>query len=257
MDLLRSTWEDVEAYLGRSKGIIVPLGSIEQHGPTGLIGTDVICPQAIADGIADAADALVGPAIAFGVCPFNLSFPGTISTSATTLMALVSDYVRSLARQGFERFYFLNGHGGNVAPLRSAFQDLHAAESFDARGNAGGVRLRLRNWWEYPRVNRMRRELYGEWEGMHATPSEIAITQALHGEHVPAHAMTPPEKLSDDFLRDHAGDQHGNAEEHRRRFPDGRVGSDPTLARPEHGRQLLAAAIAEGNEDYRVFLGEP
>jgi creatinine amidohydrolase len=257
MDLLRSTWEDVEAYLERSKGIVVPLGSIEQHGPTGLIGTDVICPQAIADGIAEAASTLVGPAIAFGVCPFNLAFPGTISTRATTLMALVEDYVRSLARQGFERFYFLNGHGGNVAPLRAAFQDLHSAESFDARGGVGRLRLRLRSWWEYPNTNRMRRELYGEWEGMHATPSEIAITQALHGRRVPVQGMAPPKSLSDAFLRDHAGDQHGSAEEHRRRFPDGRVGSDPTLATPEHGRQLLAAAIADGIEDYRTFLGEP
>jgi creatinine amidohydrolase len=255
MDLLRSTWKDVEAYLERSKGIIVPLGSIEQHGPTGLIGTDVICPQEIANGIAEAASTLVGPAIAFGVCPFNLAFPGTISTRATTLMALVEDYVRSLALQGFERFYFLNGHGGNIAPLRAAFQDLHATESFDARGSVS--HMRLRNWWEYPSVNRMRRELYGEWEGIHATPSEIAITQALHGERVVAQAMAPPKRLSDTFLRDHAGDQHGNAEEHRRRFPDGRVGSDPTLAKPEHGRQFLAAAIADGIEDYRAFLGEP
>jgi creatinine amidohydrolase len=257
MDLLQSTWEDVEAYLEHSKGVIIPLGSIEQHGPTGLIGTDVICPQAIASGIAEAAGTLVGPAIAFGVCPFNLAFPGTISTRSTTLMALVEDYVRSLARQGFERFYFLNGHGGNIAPLRAAFQDLHVGENFDARGSVGRLRLRLRSWWEYPSVDRTRRALYGEWEGMHATPSEIAITQALHGERAVAHAIAPPLRLSDTVLRDHAGDQHGNAEEHRRRFPDGRVGSDPTLAKPEHGRQLLAAAIADGTEDYRTFLGEP
>ena len=257
MDLLRSTWNDVEAYLERSKGVIIPLGSIEQHGPTGLIGTDVICPQAIADGIAEASGALVGPAIAFGVCPFNLAFPGTISTRATTLMALVEDYVRSLARQGFERFYFLNGHGGNIAPLRAAFQDLHTAESFEAGGDSGRLRLRLRSWWEYPSADKMRRALYGEWEGMHATPSEIAITQALHGERLAAQAVAAPKKLSDAFLRDHAGDQHGSAEEHRRRFPDGRVGSDPALARPEHGEKLLAAAIADGTEDYRAFLAEP
>jgi creatinine amidohydrolase len=108
----------------------------------------------------------------------------------------------------------------------------------------------------------MRRDLYGEWEGMHATPSEIAVTMAVHGERAsarpkPKRGPSAPERLSEEFLRDHAGDQHGGAEEHRRRFPDGRVGSDPSLARPEHGRALLAAAVADGIADYRAFLGEP
>jgi creatinine amidohydrolase len=257
MDLLLSTWKDVEAYLGRSKGIIVPLGSIEQHGPNGLIGTDLICPKAIAEGIAGAADALVGPAIAFGVSPFNLAFPGTISTRAATLMSLLEDYVRSLARQGFERFYFLNGHGGNIGPLQAACQDLHAARSFASGAEVDRMRFRVRSWWEYPTVSKMRRELYGEWEGMHATPSEIAVTQALYPDHVQARAMSRPRGLSAEFLRDHAGDNHDGAEEHRRRFPDGRVGSDPSLAKPEHGHRLLAAAVADGLGDYRAFLVEP
>jgi creatinine amidohydrolase len=257
MDLLRSTWKDIEAYLGRSQGIIVALGSIEQHGPNGLIGTDVICSQAIAQGIARTADALVGPAIAFGVCPFNLAFPGTISTRAATFMALIEDYVRSLARQGFERFYFLNGHGGNIGPVQAACQDLHAARSFNAQAQADRMRFRLRSWWEYPAVSRMRRELYGEWEGMHATPSEIAITQALHPDRARTPEMSPPRKLSEEFLRAHAGDSHDGAQEHRARFPDGRVGSDPSLARPEDGRALIAAAVADGIDDYRAFLGEP
>jgi creatinine amidohydrolase len=254
MDLLLSAWNEVEAYLGRSKAIIVPIGSTEQHGPTGLIGTDVICPKAIADGIAAAADALVGPAIPFGVCPFNLAFPGTISTRAATLMALLEDYVTSLVRQGFERFYLLNGHGGNIGAVRAACHDLHAERSSAA---ADRIRFRLRNWWEYPSVNTIRRDLYGEWEGMHATPSEIAITQALYPDHVHVRQMPLPEKLSAEFLRDHAGDNHNGADDHRRRFPDGRVGSDPTLAKPEHGHRLLAAAVADGLNDYRAFLAEP
>ncbi|TMJ33498.1 MAG: creatininase family protein [Alphaproteobacteria bacterium] len=256
MDLLLSTWKDVEAYLVGCKGIIVPLGSIEQHGPNGLIGTDVLCPQQIAQGIAAAAGALVGPAIAFGVSPFNLAFPGTISARAATLMGLIEDYVGSLARQGFEQFYFLNGHGGNIGPVQAACQDLHAARSFTPGAASGRMRLRLRNWWEYPSVSRMRRELYGEWEGMHATPSEIAITQALYPGCVKAQEMAPAQKLSPEFLRDHAGDNHGGAEEHRRRFPDGRVGSDPSLAKPEHGHRLLAAAVADAIADYAAFLAE-
>jgi creatinine amidohydrolase len=257
MQLLLATWKDVEAYLTRLKGIIVPLGSIEQHGPMGLIGTDTFCSEAIANSIADEAGVMVGPAIPFGVAPFNLAFPGTISMRASTLMALIEDYVRSLARHGFEQFYFINGHGANIAPLRAASQDLHAAESYNSNAENKLMRIRLRNWWDYPTVNKIRRELYGDWEGMHATPSEIAMTQALYPDYVRACESSPPEKLTAEYLRDHAGDNHGSAEEHRRRFPDGRVGSDSSLARPEHGQRLLTAATTDGVADFRAFLAEP
>ena len=226
MQLLLSTWKDVEAYLIRLKGIIVPLGSIEQHGPSGLIGTDTFCAKAIADFIGIQAGVMVGPDIPFGVAPFNLAFPGTISTRASTLMALIEDYVRSLARHGFEQFYFLNGHGANVAPLRAASQDLYAANSYNLEEGRIRMRIRLRNWWDYPTVNKIRHELYGDWEGMHATPSEIAMTQALYPDQARVCESPPPEKLTEQYLRDHAGDNHGSAEHHRRRFPDGRVGSD-------------------------------
>lgn len=256
MELLLATWPHIEAYLTRSRAIIVPLGSVEQHGPAGLIGTDIFCARAIADGIAGAADVLVGPAIPFGVAPFNLAFPGTISTRATTLMALLEDYVRSLARQGFERFYFLNGHGGNIAPIRAACLDLQAARSFSTDGETRTLRFRVRSWWEYPAVDALRRDWYGVGEGMHATPSEVAITQALYPDHARPHDLPPPEPLSAEYLRNHSRDNHAGAEEHRRRFPDGRVGSDSSLATPLQGQQLLAAAVADGIADYQAFLAE-
>jgi creatinine amidohydrolase len=257
MDLLLATWPQVEAYLTRSRTIIVPLGSVEQHGPAGLIGTDSLCARAVAEGLAAAADALVGPAIPFGVAPFNLGFPGTISARATTLMALLEDYVLSLARQGFERFYFLNGHGGNIGPIRAACLDLQARQSLLPEGGARPLRFRLRSWWEYPAVDALRRDWYGAREGMHATPSEVAITQALHPDHARPHDLPPPESLSGEFLRDHAGDNHLDAEAHRRRFPDGRVGSDSSLATPAQGRQLLTTAVMDAVADYRAFLAEP
>jgi hypothetical protein len=148
MLLAHATWREVEAYLIRSRGIVVPIGSTEQHGPSGLIGTDGICAEAVAWGIGEGADALVGPTISLGANQFNLAFPGTISLRATTLMALVTDYVESLADQGFRRFYVMNGHGGNVAPVRAAFHDLH--------GSHGGLHLRLRSWWELPSANALR-----------------------------------------------------------------------------------------------------
>lgn len=256
MELLFSTWNEIEAYLGRAKGIVVPLGSIEQHGPDGLIGTDALCAEAIARRMADAGDILVGPTIAFGVAPFNLAFPGTVSVRSTTLMAIVADYVRSLARQGFEDFYFLNGHGGNLGPLRAACQDLQADRGLSPGDAVRPLRFLFRSWWEYPCVDALRRELYGDGEGMHATPSEIAITQALFPGHRKPPAAAAPAKLSAAWFRDHAGDNHADAERHRLHFPDGRVGSDSGLAQPEHGERLLAAAVSDGLRDYERFVAQ-
>lgn len=256
MKLSLATWKDVERYLARSRGIVVPIGSIEQHGPTGLIGTDSICAIAVAERMTAGADAMLGPPIETGVAQFNLAFAGTISLRASTLMALIEDYVRSLARHGFDRFYFMNGHGGNIAPARAAFQDLYAEYSLGRAAGARPIRCRLRSWWELPAVDRLRKELFGEWEGMHVTPSEVAITQAVYPDVVRKSDAAPPKKLSARFIRDHSGDNHYDAEAHRRKFPDGRVGSDPSLATPELGRRLLEAAAGDALADYREFLDE-
>lgn len=255
MQLQTSTWEDVEAYLARSKGVVVPIGSTEQHGPIGLIGTDAICAEVVARGLGERHGVLVGPTIALAVAQFNLAFPGTVSLRASTAMAVIEDYVRSLARHGFERVYFVNGHGGNIAPARAAFQDLYAPYSYD--GREAPFRCRLRSWWEYPAVDALRRELFGDAEGMHATPSEIAITQfALPRLAREAEDLEPPPRLEPSFLRDHAGDNHFDALTHRRDFPDGRVGSDSALATVEHGRALVEAAIDGAWADYCAFLDE-
>jgi len=254
LKLQLSTWQEVEGYLRRSKGVVVPLGSTEQHGPNGLIGTDALCATAIAEGMAERAGALVAPAITIGAAQFNLGFAGTISARSSTLIALIEDYVRSLARHGFERLYFVNGHGGNVAPAKAAFQDLYGEQSL--AGGKTRLRLRIRSWWELPTVDRMRRELFGDWEGMHATPSEVAITQALYPALIAAGPAEPPRKLTPEFLRDHAGDNHYDAATHRRDFPDGRVGSHSALASAEHGARLLDAAIADAVVDYQALLEE-
>jgi creatinine amidohydrolase len=248
MLLAHATWREVEGYLERSPGSLGPRGSTEQHAPIGRIGTDAICAEAIARGAGARADAQVGPTLSLGANQFNVAFPGTISLRATTLMALVSDYVQSLAGQGFRRFYLLNGHGGNVAPVRAAFHDLHR--------DLPGLHLRLRSWWELPSANSLRQELYGAAEGMHATPSEVAISQHVRPGHIKQAHTPAPAALSAAFLRDHAGDQHVDPARHRAQFPDGRVGSDSALARPEHGERLLEAAIADATVDYRALLAE-
>ena len=250
-----STWREIEAYLERSQGIIIPLGSTEQHGPNGLIGTDSICPTIIAEQASNISDILVGPTITLGVAQFNLGFPGSVTVRPSTLMALLEDYVLSLVQQGFQRFYFLNGHGGNIAPTRAAFQEIYTAYSI-RNDSSQAPRCRLRSWWELANANQLRQTLYGDWEGFHATPSEVAIAQYAYPNAIKTYPLTEPTRVSKDYIRNHTGDDHYDAADHRRRYPDGRIGSDPSLANPHAGKQLVAAAAADLLDDYQAFLAE-
>ena len=242
MKLAYSTWLEIEAYLENSKGIIIPTGSTEQHGPLGLIGTDAICAEEIADRGAEIIGACVAPTLAYTPAPFNMAFPGTISLSEPVFEAMVAEIIAGLISQGFVYFYLLNGHGANIAPLE------RVVAKFE------GAKFNIRSWWAYDEVNQLRQAYYGDWEGMHATPSEVAITQSTHRVVAPGIASEPPDKLTSAFMKEHAGDRHGPPDEHRKQFPDGRVGSHSALAKPEHGVSLLDAASRGLAQDYTEFL---
>ncbi|MDQ6982846.1 MAG: creatininase family protein, partial [Mariprofundus sp.] len=126
MQLALSTWQEVEAYLKHSTGIVIPIGSTEQHGPNGLIGTDAICPEKIAFGMAEAVNILIAPTISYGMSQHHMAFTGTITIKPSTLIRVVADVVESLRQHGFTHFYFINGHGGNIAPVTSAFSEIYA-----------------------------------------------------------------------------------------------------------------------------------
>jgi len=253
MILQHCTWPAVEAYLKQSTGIIVPMGSTEQHGPTGLIGTDSITAETVARVMGEQCGALVGPTLSLGPAQFNLGFPGTVSLRPTTLTRVIIDYVHSLASQGFRHFYFLNGHGGNLAPAQCAFQEIHAERSL-GRSGRGSAQFRLRSWWDYPEANALRQRLYGAGEGMHATPSELAITRALLPAACPPDDLPAPAALGSDFMKRHGGDNHDDALAHRDRFADGRVGSHSALGLAAHGTELVALAAQAGARDYAAFL---
>jgi creatinine amidohydrolase len=246
MLLSMSTWVEVEAFLQRSKTVVIPIGSTEQHGPTGLLGTDWLCPEIIAHQAHKAgADMLVAPTFAVGMAQHHLGFPGSIALRPSTIIAVIGDWVRSLAGQGFERIYFLNGHGGNVPSIEAAFSELYAEASF-ARRPAGFV-LKLRNWWELPGVPKLWREQFPTGHGSHATPSEIAVTQWAYPETIKT-ASYAPQIAGSGPIRE--------AADFRARYPDGRMGSDPSLATPEKGGELVAAAVQALIKEVEAF-GRP
>jgi creatinine amidohydrolase len=245
MQLQLQTWVEVEAYLRSSRGIILPIGSTEQHGPIGLIGTDAICAEVIARGVGEAAGALVAPTIAVGMAQHHLGFAGSMTLRPSTLIAVLRDMVESLARHGFERFYFVNGHGGNIASVTAAFSEIYAARSLPAGANVQPVKCRLRNWWQSREVQQLAKELYGNSEGRHATPSEVAVTQFAYPDAIKSAPLEPPIAPWGEYT---------DAADYRRNFPDGRIGSNPGLATPEAGRRLYDAAVAALTRDYLSWV---
>jgi creatinine amidohydrolase len=242
-----STWLEVEAYLAQSTGLIIPIGSTEQHGPTGLIGTDAICAETVARGVGEATQALVAPTINVGMALHHTAFPGSISLRPSTLILVICDYLTSLTKAGFTRFFFINGHGGNSATLKAAFSETYAALANLNLVNANQVQCRLANWFMCGSVYQLARQLYGDQEGSHATPSEVALTQYVYPEAI-KQAELSPEVAS--------GHPIYGAADFRRRYPDGRMGSNPALATPEHGKQFYELAVKELSSNYLEFLNQ-
>ena len=86
MQLALSTWQEVEDHLRTSDGIIIPIGSVEQHGPNGLIGTDHLCAEVVAKGVGDKIGCLVAPTLAYGMSQHHLGFTGSATLRPSTLM---------------------------------------------------------------------------------------------------------------------------------------------------------------------------
>ena len=91
MQLEQTGWMEVRDKIKDPQGIIMATGSTEQHGPIGLIGTDTICSETIASGVASKANMFLAPSIGFTPVEFNMKFPGTISVSVQTFKSLLRE----------------------------------------------------------------------------------------------------------------------------------------------------------------------
>jgi creatinine amidohydrolase len=117
-DLGDLTITDVQEYLKEKDVILVPMASLEQHGPHLPIYTDTVTCWEIATRVAEMIAVMHSPAIWMGYSPQHMHKPGmgrgTITVRSSTLLNLVNDVARSLIHHGFNRIIFINGHGSNV-----------------------------------------------------------------------------------------------------------------------------------------------
>ena len=101
--------------------VIVPIGSVEEHGSHLPLCTDAYQAEEIATRVAEAFGALVCPPIRYGECRSTRNFPGTISLSGETVRSLAFDIASELSRNGVDKVMFLTGHAGSahMAALRA------------------------------------------------------------------------------------------------------------------------------------------
>lgn len=222
-------YTEVEIYLKTNRTIIIPVGSVEQHSPYGLIGTDFIAAEGVAREVGNRMDLLVAPTINYGVSPHHMDFSGTATLSPTTFINVVKDVTLSFIHHGFRRIIFVNGHGGNNNAIETAFQEIKMS------GLSG--QLLLTAWYEGLKETELIQELFQGQDGSHATPSEVSITKLLRPNAFDSKMTDEKSAEKTDYY------WPLTSKEMREVFPDGRMCSAPWLASVEKGRLILELAV--------------
>ncbi len=196
------TWEEYRDEVSR-RIIILPVGSLEQHGPHLPLNVDVVIPTSLAKMVCEEIDAMVLPPIVYGYKAQGGGqlFPGTTSLEGTTLINLTLDILRETYRHGGRRFLVLNGHYENTAFVSEAVQIFLR--------DADDTRAVILSWWDQV-SDGMVDELFAEvgfpgWEMEHAALTETSLMQYFtpemvredrivddQGERIPTYEIYPP-----------------------------------------------------------------
>lgn len=199
VEMSRMSWtEYAHAIDSRDPAILIPVGSIEQHGPHLPLATDCLIPEAIARAAARHTGALVAPTLTYGSksvprCGGGQHFCGTTSLDATTLMAQIKDIVRELARHKVSKVAFVIGHMENQWFVTEAC-DLALREL----KMLGMQQPKLMNvgYWEFlskHTIDKVFGDSFPDWSLEHAGIMETSVMLHCH-----------PELVKMDRLQDHA-----------------------------------------------------
>jgi mycofactocin precursor peptide peptidase len=211
------------------RGLLVPLGSLEQHGPHLPLDTDTRIAVAVARGAADGRDGMaVAPPVAIGASGEHADFPGTLSIGTPALTALLVELGRDAARD-WDAMLLVNGHGGNRDAVDAALAQLRAegrrAAVFHVSPVCGDAH-----------AGRTETSLI-----LHLAPAAVQAQLAAPGELAPVSSLI--DRLRSDGVRQVS--------------PNGVLG-DPVGATAEEGERLLAELVAACVRALRsLLIAEP
>jgi len=199
MRIADSTWMEIEEYLRHDDRCVVPLGSTEQHAYLSLC-VDAILAEKIAVDAAEPTGVPVFPVLSYGITPYFMAFPGTVTLSQGTYERVLSEVFGALYTHGFRRFLVVNGHGGN-AVARPALESWAASHR--------GASLQWHDWWKAPLTWEAVKAIdqaasHASW--MEGFPWTRVASAVPPGGHKASVDLTDRECLSPKAFRERLGD---------------------------------------------------
>ena len=223
---------------------VVPLGSLEQHGPhlplmtNSLIGAEIVrrAEQALGD------TAVFLPMLWVGASDHHRRFPGTVSIAIETYTQVVGDLLESLVGSGFRRIFVLNCHGGNKLPGERAIYDvsMHHRDKKD-------LWLVFGTWYELAGPQIAQLDALGQRRVSHASELETSLMLTLRRDLVDmaaARGASIPFESAFYCPDMHVGSRVAVYPPIERLSETGSVGH-PEVATPEKGEAILTVAVNE------------
>lgn len=230
-------WPELEKLANRETIVIVPVASIEQHGPHLPVVTDTMLAREVAKRSAEIAakvtPTLVTECIWTGLSEHHMAFGGTFTLDFPSFLAVIGGVVRSLHRHGFRRVCLLNAHGGNIAALQTVVEEL----TRDL-----GLQLVTATYWTLG-AKELGPHLERQKGIRHACEAETSMMMAIAPDLVDPdrfeEAACPDPRDADDAIEDRSYRWVSFAA----KTPSGALG-DPRVASAAKGETLLSIAAA-------------
>ena len=219
------TMAEFEAGLKKTRSVILPYGSTEEHGSHHPLSTDTLQAMEVSAKLAQQRPVFVAPPIHYGVCRSTSRHPGTVSITTATLKGLTRDIVVSLRDQGLRNFIFLTGHAGGTH--FSALVD--AGEELLQRF----ADIRIAAVTEYQLAAEEGRGIVETPGDSHA--GEIETSRMLHSH---------PHLVKGRGEREFPKFPKGILVRDKRRFWPGGVWGDPAAASADKGAQIEALVVS-------------
>ena len=159
--------------------VLVPTGTLEPHGVANN-GADITAPVAMAQTIAPKVNAMIAPAVPYGITGSMEAYPGAFQVPEAAYRPYMKAVLDGMAKNGFRNIIVLNGHGGPQTAVLTAVAAEVSAEKH--------VRTLVINWWSF--ASDVTKAVFGE-DGGHAGWNETAMVQAVD------RTLVHPERYSD------------------------------------------------------------